>query len=144
MFCEGKYIHIIDLKDAHNNILESFRLKDEIDIISGMFGVAYIPLNGAVNMNGFKEEGQFKPGIISVKFSHCETTYSIPLFFQCMQGFEQAEENNFNDNKQILFKPLPIFKKIEPNTSIRIKYRDALSAFRFKHNIKLMLTYKDK
>jgi len=144
MFCEGKYIHIIELQDAHNNILETVRLKDEIDVITGMFTVAYVPVDGAINMNGFKEDGQFNPGMVSVKFSHCETTYSVPLFFECMQGFTSIEENKYNNNKQLLFRPLPIYKKIEPNTSIRIKYRDSLSAYRFKHNLKLLLTYKDK
>lgn len=144
MVCENESIHIIDLQDAQNNILVNIPLKDEINVVKGMFAVAYIPVDGALVLNGFREEGQFKPGLVSVKFSTCETTYSVPLHFQCLQGFVPAEEINFNDNKQLLFRPVPFYKKIEPNTYLKVKYRDSLSAYRFKHNIKLILTYIDK
>lgn len=102
MVCENEYIHIIDLPDAQNNILVNIPLKDEIDIVKGIFAVAYIPVNGAKELKGFKEEGQFKGGLISLLFSNCETVYTVPLYFQCMQGFSQKEEVNFNDNKQLL------------------------------------------
>lgn len=144
MVCENEYIHIVDLTDAQNNILTNIPLKDEIDIVKGIFAVAYVPVNGAIGLNGFKEEGQFKAVLVSLLFSNCETVYSVPLYFQCLQGFTHNEENNFNDNKQLLLKPVPIYKKIEPNTYLKIKYRDSLSAYRFKHNIKLFLTYIDK
>lgn len=144
MVCENEYIHIIDLPEAQNNILINIPLKDEIDIVKGIFAVAYIPVNGAKELNGFREEGQFKGGLISLLFSNCETVYTVPLYFQCMQGFSQNEEVNFNDNKQLLLKPIPVYKKLEPNTYLKIKYRDSLSAYRFKHNIKLILTYIDK
>ncbi len=144
MICENEYIHIIDLPDAQNNVLVNIPLKDEIDIVKGIFAVAYIPVNGAIGFNGFKEEGQFKSGLISLLFSSCEMVYSVPLHFQCLQGFTKSEENNFNANKQLLLNPLPIYKKVEPNTYLKIIYRDSLSAFRFKHNIKLILTYIDK
>lgn len=144
MICENEYIHIIDLADAQNNILSNLPLKDEIDVVKGLFAVAYIPIDGAKNLNGFREEGQFKSGLISVKFSQCETTFTVPLFFQCVQGFASNEETSFNFNKQLLFRPIPIYKKVEPNTFLKVKYRDSLSAYRFKHNIKLFITYTDK
>ena len=144
MATDIEYIHIINLENAHNNILSDIRLKDEIDIVTGMYALAYIPVEGAIDLNGFKEEGQFKTGGVSVKFSNCETTYTVPLFFQCLQGLIPKEEKNYNTNKHILFKPIPIYKKIASNTSVRVKYRDSLSAYRFKHNIKLFFTYKDK
>ena len=144
MNCKNEYLHIIDLPDAHNNILVNIPLKDEIDIVKGIFAVAYVPVDGAIGLNGFKEEGQFKSGLISLLFSNCETVYTVPLHFQCLQGFSQGEENNFNVNKQLLLKPVPIYKKIAANSYLKIKYRDSLSSYRFKHNIKLILTYTDK
>lgn len=144
MICENEYIHIIELKDAQNNILTNVRLKDEIDIVKGVFAVAYVPVEGAVNMNGFKEEEQLKSGLLSLEFSNCDTTYSVPVLFECVQGFIPNEESNYNGNKQVLYKPLPLFKKVEPNTSMRIKYRDSVSGFRVKHNLKIFLTYIDK
>lgn len=144
MICDNEYIHIIDLPDAQNNILANIPLKDEIDVVKGIFAVAYVPINGAVALNGFREEGQFKAGPVSLIFGNCETVYSIPVHFQCLQGFTPNEEVNFNKNKQLLIKPVPIYKKIEPNTYLKIKYRNNLSAFRYKHNIKIFLTYIDK
>jgi hypothetical protein len=144
MVCENEYIHIIELSDAQNGTLADIRLKDEMDVVTGMFAVAYVPVEGAVGLNGFKEEGQFRPAMVSVTFSNCETTYAVPLVFQCLQGFVPTEEHNFNHSKQILFKPLPVYKNIMPNTSVRVKYRDSVSDYRFKHHIKLLLTYKDK
>jgi hypothetical protein len=137
-------IHIIELNDAQNNLLSTIHLKDEIDIITGMFAVAYITIDGAINLNGFKEEGQFKFPMLSVNFNHSDTTYSIPIQFQNIQGFVSAEEGNFNFNKQVLFKPLPLYKKVLPNTLLKIKYRNSVSNYRFKHDIKLYLTYIDK
>ena len=142
--CENESIHIIDLKDVQNNIIINIPLTDEIDTVKGLFAVAYIPIEGATELNGFKEEGQFKFGLLSVKFSHCETTYSVPVYYQSIQGFVQNEEPNFNYNHQILFRPMIIHKRIEPNSFLKVKYRDSLSDFRFKHNIKLFLTYIDK
>lgn len=144
MICDNEYIHIIDLPDAQNNILANIPLKDEIDVVKGIFAVAYIPVIGAIGLNGFKEEGQFKAGLVSIIFSNCESVYSVPINFQNLQGFTPNEELNFNENKQLLFRPVPIYKKVEPNTYLKIKYRDSLSAYRFKHNIKLFLTYIDK
>ena len=144
MNCESEYIHIIDLPGAQNNILVNVPLKDEIDVVKGIFTVAHIPVDGAIALNGFKEEGQFKGGLVSVKFSQCESIYALPLHFQSVQGFVPNEEDNFNDNKQLLFRPVPIYKKIEPNTYLKVKYVDFLSTYRFKHNIKLFLTYTDK
>lgn len=142
--CENESIHIIELNDAQNNLLSTIHLKDEIAVVTGMFAVAYIPIDGAVNLNGFKEEGQFRFGMLSVKFNHCETTYSIPVQFQNIQGFVPAEESNFNYNKQILFKPIPIRKIVTPNTFLKIKYKDSVAEYRYKHHIKLYLTYIDK
>lgn len=137
-------IHIIELNNAQNNLLSTIHLKDEIDIVTGIFAVAYIPIDGSIVLNGFKEEGQFRFGMLSVKFNHSDTTYSVPIQFQNIQGFVSAEEGNFNFNKQILFKPLPLYKKVLPNTMLKIKYKDSISNSRYKHDIKLYLTYIDK
>ena len=95
MICDNEYIHIIDLPDAQNNILANILFKDEIDVVRSVFAVAYLPINGAVILNGFREEGQFKAGLVFLIFSNCETVYSIPLHFQCLQGFTPNEEIHF-------------------------------------------------
>ena len=137
-------IHIIVLNDAQNNLLRTIHVKDEIAVVTGMFAVAYVPIDGAIDLNEFKEEGQFRFGMLSVKFNHSDTTYSIPIQFQNIQGFVSTEESNFNFNKQLLFKPLPLYEKVLSNTFLKIKYRDSVSNYRFKHDIKLYLTYIDK
>ncbi len=144
MACKNEYIHIIDLPGAQDNILANVPLNDEIDVVKGVFAVAYVPINGALALNGFREGGQFKAGLVSVKFGHSETVYSVPLYFQCLQGFTPGEENKYNDNKQLLFRPVPLYEKIGANTHLKVKYRDTLSAYRFKYNIKIFLTYIDK
>lgn len=138
-----EYIHIIDLPDAQNNIMHHFTLKDEIDIITGLFAVAYIPLQGAKELNGFKSEGQFKQSLLSVKFGHCETVYCVPVHFLGIQGYAAGEESNFNFNHQLLFHPVPVYKKTASNTFLKVKYGDSLSDFRYKHNIRLYLTYTE-
>ena len=144
MMCDNETIQIIELQDAQNNLMSIVHLKDEIDVVTGIFAVAYVPVDGAVGLDGFKEEGQFRCALLSVQFSHCGTVYSIPVHFQNIQGFIPAEENNFNYNKQLLLKPIPVFKKTEPNTFLKIKYRDSVAAYRYKHSIKLYITYIDK
>lgn len=144
MICDNETIQLIELQDAQNDLSTIVHLKDEIDIITGMFAVAYIPVEGAVGLNGFKEEGQFRNALLSVQFSFCNTVYSIPVYFQNIQGFVPAEESNFNYNKQLLLKPIPIYRKNEPNSFLKIKYRDSVAAYRYKHHIKLYITYIDK
>ena len=144
MICDNETIQIIGLQDAQNNLSTIIHLKDEIDMVTGMFAVAYVSIDGAVGLGGFKEEGQFKCALLSVQFGHCGTVYSIPVYFQNIQGFVPTEETNFNYNKQLLLRPLPVYKKIEPNTYLKIKYRDSVAAYRYKHHIKLYITYIDK
>lgn len=144
MICDNETIQIIGLQDAQDNLSATIHLKDETDIVTGMFALAYIPVDGAVALDGFREEGQFRNAMLSVQFNFCNTLYCIPVYFQNIQGFVPAEEGNFNYNKQLLLKPLPLYKKIEPNTYLKIKYRDSVAAYRYKHHIKLYITYIDK
>lgn len=138
------FTHIIELKDAHNNILEAIPLKDEIDIVTGMFALAYIPVDGAKQLNGFREEGQFRPSVLTASFNRHDSICLVPLVFECLQGFVPGEEANFNFNKQVFFTPVPVYRKIEPNTSLKVKYRNSLCEHRFVYNIRLFLTYIDK
>jgi hypothetical protein len=144
MMCDNETIQIIELQDAQNNLSASVRLKDEINVVTGMFAVAYVPVEGATGLDGFKEEGQFRCALLSAQFSHCGTVYCMPVYFQNIQGFIPAEEMNFNFNSQLLLKPMPIYKKVESNTCLKIKYRDSVAAYRYKHHIKLYITYIDK
>lgn len=137
-------IQIIELKNAHRDILELVPLKDEIERIEGMQAISYIPLEGAVFLNDFKEDGQFRFSPLSITFSKPETTFTIPVEFQGLTGRTPEEEKLFNFNRQILQNPLPIERIIRPNTTMKVKYCDNLSLFRFRYNIKLILTYKEK
>lgn len=141
---KSEYIHIIDLPDAENNIIRDVRLKDEIDTLRGIYAVGYIPLKGAAPMDGFKEEGQFRCGLLSVRLNNHETTFTIPVYSSSLQGYLVAEENLYNYNRQLLFRPFPLNIKIPANTTLRLKYRDNRSPYRFKHNIKLIISYYDK
>jgi hypothetical protein len=137
-------IQIIELKNAHRDILELVSLKDEIERIEGVQAVSYIPLEGAIFLNDFKEDGQFRFSPLSITFNKPETTYTIPVEFQGLNGRTPEEEKLFNFDRQILQNPLPISRVIRPNTTMKVKYSDNLSLFRFRYNIKLILTYKEK
>jgi hypothetical protein len=142
--CKNESIHIIELKNAHNHFIGTFPLKNEITIIKGIFATAFIPINGAINLNNFREQGQFKFGLVSLKFNNCGTTFNIPVHFLNIQGFIPNEEKNQNYNRQVLFALSNIYKTIPPNSFIKIKYRDSLADVRYIHYIKLYLKYIEK
>ena len=137
-------ILIIDFEDAQNGVLKDIPLKDEIATINGMFATCQIPVEGAAPLNGFKEEGQFKQGLLSVTLNNNGTTYSLPINFMGVQGRVPEEEPLYDYNKQTGFSPLPVSVVVKPNSSIRVKYEDNLSGHRYKHNIKLFITYTEK
>jgi hypothetical protein len=137
-------IQIIDLKNAHLDIIERMPLKDEIDTINGISAISYIPIEGAVFLNDFKEEGQFKASPLSITFNDSETTFIVPVEFQGICGRTPNEETLYNFDRQVLHCPVPLNKKILPNTTVKVKYRDNLSLYRFKYNIKLILDYIEK
>ena len=139
-----KKIQVIDLKNAHLDIIEKMPLQDEIDTITGISAISYIPVEGAVFLNDFKEEGQFKSSPLSITFNDNETAFIVPVEFQGINGRTPEEETLYNFNRQVLHCPIPLNKKITPNTTIKVKYRDNLSLYRFKYNIKLIIDYTEK
>jgi hypothetical protein len=144
MICEDKNIQIIEIENAHNHFLASFPLVREIDVVTGIFATACIPVNGAVDLNGFREQGQFRFPLVSLKFNNDSTTYNVPIHFTNIQGYLPGEEGNANYNRQLLFKPVTIYEKIKPNTFLKVKYRDSLAEVRFIHNLNIYLRYIDK
>ena len=144
MICEDKSVHIIEIENAHNHFMGSFPLAYEIDIVTGIFATACIPIDGAIDLNSFREQGQFKFPLLSLKFNNDITTYNVPIHFMNIQGYIPTKEGNANYNRQLLFNPFPTYRKIEPNTFLKLKYRNSLADVRFVHNLKIYLKYIDK
>ena len=141
---QRKKILILDCENAHKSILRTFQLKDEVDIITGAYAVAYVPVDGAVNLNNFKEQDEFTFGIAGLQLNGTGACYAVPIEFTGIQGRAPEEEANGNFNKQITFAPLPINVQAPANAHLKVKYRDTLTSFRFKYNLKIILTYTEK
>lgn len=140
----NKQILILDCENAHSDVLKTFPLKDELQTIKEAYAMAYVPIDGSISLNDFKENDEFKFGLASIQVNSKGTVYSIPVEFAGIQGRILEEEQNQNFNKQVSFASLPMQIDVPNNSQLKVKFRNNLTGFSFKFNLKIIITYIER
>lgn len=137
-------IKVYTLENAQNGINRTIQLLDEMGTITGAYAMVTIPVEGAVELAKFQEEGQFQFLPLTLKFNKQNRATCLQIVFGGLQGRTPTEEEYQDLNKVNLFRPLALNEKLLKNESLKVKFRNDLAKYRFPFTINLILTYTEK